>query len=466
MSAAGPEFAADGGGAGASGQRALVLSGMALAVAVVPLGGALEWVRFVVAAALVAAAVLSHPDGPACAAAALFVTIALKDGALVVPGVYVGLFHVVLAGAVGAAVIVALRRRALPDLRPRGLEWALGLLPLAGLWSLPTSLAPGQTALACARLVMLWAAALVVSRSLTDRRTLRVAVVAFAFAAVPLAVLAFLQWAFPGLGIGTVHRPAVGAQIRPAGFYLDPSFLGAHLVLAAGASLWIAGTARRWWLWTAAAVGMLGVVALTYSRSAWLEAAAGIAVLLAIGNRRVRTVTLGVTVAAALAGAVLLGPSLVTGRALSVFDYGTESPNATRVLMARSTLAMIADRPLFGTGLKAFDVAYPGYRLPGADVSIAHPHQVPLALVAETGLAGALALGALALTGVGAMVRARRDCSPAGGAAAVGVLALGVGSFFQYFLYFEPAWLFAGLLAAAASAQSEKPRLIRVGTGA
>jgi O-antigen ligase len=444
------EVAPSGAAAAAPGRRALVFAGAALVVALVPLGGVWEWPRFIVASAFVVVAVLAHRDGFAAAAAALFVTIAVKDGVLVVPGAYVGLFHVVLAGTIGAAATRAVRTRALPKVRLTGAEWALGLLPLAGLWSLPASLDAGQTALATARLVMLWAAALVVSRALSDRRSLRVAVVAFVLAALPLALVALAQWAFPELGIGSIHQPVPGGQIRPAGFYMDPNFLGAHLVLAALAALASAGNARRWPLWTAAAAGMFGIVALTYSRSAWLEAAVGIAALLVIGTRRVRVATLVVAIAAVLAGTVLLGPSLVTGRALSIFETGAGSSNATRILMVRSTLTMIAERPVFGTGLKAFEVAYPDYVLPGADPSITHPHQVALALVAETGIAGAVALVALAITGVRAMVRARRGGSAAGAAATVGVLVLGVGSFFQYFLYFELAWLFAGLLAASA----------------
>jgi O-antigen ligase len=111
---------------------------------------------------------------------------------------------------------------------------------------------------------------------------------------------------------------------------------------------------------------------------------------------------------------------------------------------------MIADRPLTGVGLKAFDVAYPPYVLPGAEQSISHPHQVPLPFVAETGIAGAVALVAAVIAGVAAMIAARRSGAAVGGAVTAGVLALGVGSLFQFFLYYEVAWLFAGLLAAAA----------------
>lgn len=428
-----------------------------LALCIVPLDGAVAWARFGVVVALAAAAVLSHRDGAIYAASALFATVGLKDGLPIVPGAYVGVFHVVLAAAIIAAGIRVLRGEQRLALRLRPLEWALGLLPLAGLWSLPTSLAPGQTLASIARLLMLWAAALVVSRSLADRRAVRTAVLAFVATAVPLALLAFAQWLAPDVVIGSMHRSggASGVLTRPAVFYLDPNFLAAHLVLAALAALWLVGSARRWWLPVAAAVTSLGAVAITLSRSAWVSAAAGLAVLVAVGSRRVRLATVGVVVAVALGGMALIGPAAIGDRALSVFEAQSDQSNLTRMQMARSTLAMIADRPVFGTGLKAFDVAFPDYWRPGGNPVVTHPHQVPLAVVAETGVAGALALVLLLITGFVAMRSAGRDPEGLGGAVTAGIVALGVGSLFQYFLYFEPAWLYAGLLAAAAAVEAD-----------
>ena len=444
-------------GLGAGARRALMFSLASLALCVVPLDGAVAWARFGAAAALAAAAALSHRDGAVYAAVALLVTVGLKDGLPIVPGAHVGVFHVVLAAAIIAAGIRVLRGEHRLSLRLRPLEWALGLLPLAGLWSLPMSLAPGQTLASIARLLMLWAAALVVSRSLASRRAVRTAVIAFVAAAVPLALFAFAQWLAPDVVIGSMHRSggASATLIRPAVFYMDPNFLAAHLVLASLAALWLVGSARRWWLPVATAVASLGAVAITFSRSAWVSAAAGLAVLAAIGNRRVRLAAAGVVVTAALGGVALLGPAAISDRALSVFETQSDRSNMTRMQMARSTLAMIADRPVFGTGLKAFDVAFPDYQLPGGNPAVTHPHQVPLAVVAETGVAGALALALLLVTGLAAMRSAGRDPEGLGGAVTAGIIALGAGSLFQYFLYFEPAWLYAGLLAAVAAVEAD-----------
>jgi O-antigen ligase len=429
---------------------------LALVVSVVPVGGAAEWIRFAVAVALVAAAILAHERGPVLAAAALFAVIALKDGVLLVEDSFVGLFHVVLAGSVLAALVRSARAKAPRALRLEGLEWALGLVPLAALISVPTSLAPGTSALYAARMAMLWVSALVVSRSLDDPRELRIATAAFVGAATAVSVIGLAQWAIPGFTIGTVFGAGGPEPIRPAGFYIDPNFYATHLVLAALVALWLAGSVRRWWVPVSAAVLMLAVVALTLSRAAWVALAVGLAVLVVMGNRRGRIAVAGVAATAATGAVVLLGPGAALARLASVLDVSGNTSNVTRLLLARSSLAMIADRPVFGTGLEAFGLAYPAYALPGAQVGVTHPHQVPLAFVAETGVVGLIALVTVVVIGALALRAVGRSPSGIGGALVACVLAVGVGSLFQYFLYYEVAWLLAGLLMAAARVEGRR----------
>ena len=431
-----------------SAHTAGALAALALVVSVVPVGGAAEWIRFAVAVALVAAAVLAHERGPVLAAAALFAVIALKDGVLLVEDSFVGLFHVVLAGAVLAALVRSARGGAPRRLRLEGLEWALGLVPVAALLSIPTSLAAGTSALYAARMTMLWVSALVVSRSLDEPWGLRVATAAFVGAATAVAVIGLAQWAIPGFSIGTVFGSGGSEPIRPAGFYIDPNFYATHLTLASLAALWLAGSVRRWWVPVSAAVLMLAVVGLTLSRAAWVALAVGLAVLVAIGNRRVRIAVAGAAATAAAGAVVLLGPGAALARLTSVFDVSGNASNATRLLMTRSSIAMIADRPVFGTGLEAFGLAYPGYALAGAQAGVTHP--VPLAFVAETGVVGLIALVTVLVVGALALRAVGRSPSGVGGALAACMLAVVVGSLFQYFLYYEVAWLLAGLLMAAA----------------
>lgn len=475
--------------------RPALCAAMALAVAALPDlglpgGVAAEWACFVCAAALVAVAIRSHPDGLACGAAALFVAIAAKDGVLVVESAYVNLFHVVLGGialalvwgwsrgrmrrleqplqpapATGGPAAPATGAPAAPRLtRPRGMEWGLIAFPLAGLWSLIASTAPAATLAHVARLALLVTVALLVARLLPDERSRRVALTAFVFAAVPLAAVALFQWLLPELSPGNVHYPWVppGAdvEVRPAGFYMDPNFLGAHLVVAALIALGFAGSARRWYLWAITAAGLLGVVAITFSRSAWIAAAVGVVVLVFVGGRRVRRLSIAAVLATIILGAALMGPQSLLARAESMLDTGPESSNITRILMMRSALAIVADYPVFGVGLGAFERVYPSYVLEGADTTITHPHQVALAMAAEAGIGGVAAVLVLLVTGGVAMVRVCRGRPSHERAIVAVLLALGVASFFQYFLFFEVAWLFAGLLssAAAETAAATEPR--------
>jgi O-antigen ligase len=111
---------------------------------------------------------------------------------------------------------------------------------------------------------------------------------------------------------------------------------------------------------------------------------------------------------------------------------------------------MIRDMPVFGTGLGAFDQAYPLYRRPGTLVKITKPHQLPLGLWAEMGLGGLLAelalAGAIAVT----FVRRRPDgWTDLEALAAAGVAALLTQTLFQYYLYFEYPWLYLALSVVA-----------------
>lgn len=430
---------------------AAALGLLAAAVTYLPLPGVPEWMRFATASALVAGAVLVPGIGLPVVVAALFGAVGLRDLA-VASAMWGNLFFVVLVGALIAAIVGAVRSRSAVTGRLTPLEWAmLGMLG-AGLWSLAASLDPAASIAYLGRMSLLVAAGLLVSRVARTPRGIRWCLDVFVVASVALALLALAQWAVPDLGIGRVHVPSVNAAdvtVRPSGFYLDPNFLGAHLSIAALAALaFAASSKRRRWPIAAAAL-LFTAVAVTYSRSAWLAAAVGLVTLALLGGRRARLAVAVALLVGLVAGGALVGPERLLGRAASVIEAGPESAGATRIGLARSSLAMIADRPVFGTGLEAFDEAYPDYRLPGAEATITHPHQVPLAFVAETGIAGALALlGLVAAT----LATARRLSSgdPAVRAALLaGVAAIAVGALFQFFLYWEVAWLWVGLLSAA-----------------
>jgi O-antigen ligase len=435
------------------------------AIVLSPGTGAGAWVAFGVATAATGVLLASADKGPILGAYLLLASIALKDGILVVIPASVGVFQVALGGCVLAAIWSMLRGHRRPMLAFTPLELALATPALAGLWSLPTSLDLSATALYSLRFVMLWVVAVIVSRSLRNPTSRRRGLEVFAIGATVLALVAAIQWIAPSVQLAGLRLSGVadGLSYRPSAFYMDPNFMAAHLVIGGLVALALSagGSRRRRW-WIAAAALMFGVVALAYSRSAWLALAAGMVVLGVLSGRRQRIAIAGVLATAALAGVVLLGPSAMLSRLVSVVDVGPTSPNAQRLLMLQSSGAMIADRPIFGTGLEGFDDAYAAYVLPGGDLGISHPHQVPVAMIVETGLGGAAALVALV---VAAAVAARSVVKRAHRgpdiAIVASLVAVGVGSLFQYFAYFEPAWLVAGLLAAAAGGEAAPNRPAR-----
>lgn len=431
-------------------------------VLIVPDTGPAAWVAFATSSALVAFALVLIPDGVGYGAAALFGTVALKEGLPVVADASIGVFHVV-AVALGLAWVVQTARERLAlggcaDAvgahrfgRLTSYEWILAGAFLAGLWSLPMSLHKTKTLIYSGRLLFLWAVAVLVSRSLQSERSRRRALAWFVAGSVFATVVGLAQWAGFDIGNTAVHGNAFDGAIivRPAAFYLDPNFLGVHLVLGVTGGLALAFRRGRSWWWLAAVVPMLAATAVTYSRSSWIALGVGLLTCVVFGPRELRMRLLAVMAAAGVIGALIVGPASLGARIGSIFDLGSGSSSATRLLMAEATVDMIEERPFFGTGLEAFQEAYSVYRKPGARVEISHPHQVPLTLIAETGVAGLIAqvtLLAAVLNAHRRRARARRTDVDV--ALLAGLFVMIVTAVFQFVLYFEPAWLYAGLLGS------------------
>ena len=360
----------------------------------------------------------------------------------------------VLLGAVligWIARIVRTGRAALP--RPTPLAIALSFPLLAALYSLPTSLAPGATAFQSLRLLSLWLLALVVaSQASTAVRARRLVAILVAVAC-GMATVAALQ--YRGVDIGSVATQGLFSGdllVRPAAFFLDPNFLGGYLSVAALAALAYVVRSQRWatalvWLFAGGvcAVGM----AVTASRSAAVGFLVGLIVVVATApTKRRASLVIGVLVVAAMALPLL--PGQVVERFTGLLAPQAEGSLTTRSLMIESSVEMLGDYWVVGTGLGAFEAAYPPYRRPGALPRILHPHQLPLAMWVEMGLLGLIAEIGLVVGILGAWrSAARRGYPGVSPAALAAVAALLVQSFFQYYLFFEYLWLFLGLLAAS-----------------
>lgn len=332
----------------------------------------------------------------------------------------------------------------------------MAALVLAGAISVTFSMAPSDSVYATARMVALWAFTLVAANVMGDERSLkRVFSVLLATGAV-FGLFGFAQEYVPGFELGNTHLTlAADGSVnlsRAAGFFQDPNYFAGFLSAAVVASFAFAVHAKGRrdllkYLMVAALSGA-GLVA-TLSRTGWVGAAFGCAVvaLTAPSGRRIRIVTSGVALALV---ALLVAPGQVASRAVSVFDTERDTSNITRWGMYVSTIQMIEDDWVVGTGIDAFDQVYPDYRQPGTHITVARPHELPLALWAEMGVLG-LAAEVLLAGGVVLLFwpRRGREWSVYESAALAGLGALLLETFFQYYLYFEYLWLFVALCVVA-----------------
>jgi O-antigen ligase len=169
---------------------------------------------------------------------------------------------------------------------------------------------------------------------------------------------------------------------RPQGamsHYMTYSGLLMLVVIAAVGRLLFRAADRAW----PALVLPALVVALsaTFTRSAWVGASAGVALLFLLKDFRLVAI---LPVAAALFFA--LAPPNVADRMYSVFDLN-DPTTRDRVAMVRAGVRIVWDHPVTGVGPDAVLTEYPRYRDPDAvQKTNPHLHNVPLQIAAERGL--------------------------------------------------------------------------------
>lgn len=235
------------------------------------------------------------------------------------------------------------------------------------------------------------------------------------------AVVGIVQYAL-------LHYDTLGR--RPDGtlsHYMTYSGTLMLVICVAGARIVLDRTQRTW----PALVMPTLVVALvlTFTRSAWVGALAGAALLLIL--RDFRMVALLPIAVAVLFG---LAPDRITDRMLSMFDL-RDPTNRDRLAMMRSGAAIIHDHPLTGVGPNMIPRVYAEYRDKDAvNVTNPHLHNVPLQIAAERGLPALAAwiwFVAAAVTGLVSLFRHQqeRTLAAAGLAAIVAMLAAG---FFEH----------------------------------
>jgi len=357
-----------------------------------------------------------------------------------------------LVALLSYALAVMFRRTPLPRLS--FVDAGMFMLVLAGAWSLPFSAAPSATIIGTIRLLFVWAFVLLIENVPQSRRDMRMLLGVLALVSAAHALLGVAQAAMPGLGIGNVHvqGPPTDLVRRPSGFFDDPNYYAGMLsagFIAAGA---LTTYARRWStaiFWAAVAAVCGAGILVTFSRTAWVAVAVGLVVLALTAPPHLRKWLVGAGIACVIA-LFLYAPGPIIDRLTSSADVSGDRSVATRVYMAESMVEMIRENPVWGTGLAAFERVYPYYRKTGADRTIARPHQVPMGVIAEMGIAGLLALVVL-VVGLGwtYLAPGRRRLWMGESAALAGLACMFVQSLLQYYLYFEYLWLFVGLSVVA-----------------
>jgi len=258
----------------------------------------------------------------------------------------------------------------------------------------------------------------------------------------PLVVLA---------GVGAVAAAAAAGHLRIAEYL----FVAALAALAAAVALSArpevrAGEAALPWLVVPLAAWALVA---SQTRSAWLGAVTGLAVLAVLRAPRLLWLVGGAT-----AALLVLRPATLNGR-LTIGD----ASSLDRYYMWQAGIDMVLDKPVFGQGPGMILATYPRYRWPEAThPRQPHLHDNPLQVAAERGLPGLAFFlwwsGALFLT-------ALREARPGPGGApprweAVGTLAalaaVFVAGLFEYNLGDSEVLLLVLLLTAV-------PFALRVG---
>lgn len=263
----------------------------------------------------------------------------------------------------------------------------------------------------------------------------------------------WVSYLFLEQGIVTGNALVVGSEglkvPRASSTVGDPTLLGGLMVISIPIAVALFIRSRGWMrLWSAAAAITLFIsLGFTFTRGAWMGAAAGLAVLAV--ERRSRATLVAIALAV-----VLLAPPAVWDRAASSQNLGRKEISH-RFDYWRGAVFIADRRPLLGSGLNNFEFEYARLPLPEtAQRKAIHSHNVVLMLLSETGILGLLAFGSfIAIVLVLLLRNALRDtCGDRRLwriAIAAAIIGSGVHQMSDTFLL-EPTmnailWVFAGL---------------------
>jgi putative inorganic carbon (hco3(-)) transporter len=330
----------------------------------------------------------------------------------------IALAEIFLAFALaGWAVTLVIERRA-----PSAPPWMLPLMLYAG-WTLVSaafSPDPAASFTDCKQLVLLLLVP--VTYEIIDENSAVMLTTIILGAAAASAVIGISQYSI-------LHYDNLGQRPRSTlGLYMTFSGL---MMLALNLALSRALFMTKSRLWPTLVMPALAVVlALTFTRGAWVGACCAVALLLMMRDYRL---TAALPVAAAIFFAA--APAQILQRFYSIFNL-RDLTITDRFAMMRAGSEIVRTHPIFGVGPNMIERMYPQYRDSGAVLeTTSHLHNVPLQIAAERGLPAmglwvwfiaAVAVGAATLFRTAPREGPLRFVSAAAIASVVAMLAAGM----------------------------------------
>ncbi len=455
---------------------ALVL--LALGLALLPI----RWVEASVIGAFSIAVVILFP-----AAGAVLIALLLPFGRLVLlplPGI--GLLDGLVALTAGAWLLRGLAARRI-DFRPPPLMWPL----LAFVWIAGLSLTQAGSWQEGVTEWLKWgefAIVYLLTAQVINTRNRLLVIIALFLAGLMQAAVGAYQF------FGQVGPKAFilsGRFMRAHGTFQQPNPYAGYLgyLTPVAVSLGLAAV-KQWWhtrktqnlvIFVVCAliiVGLITGILMSWSRGAWMGLAAGLAIVVALSNRRTAAIAAGgiltLLLLTMLVGTSWLPESLIARvEGLGNYVSGANLAGTTEITDAnfsvlerlahwQAGLQMFADHPWLGVGIGNYAVAYPAYAPAHWYTPLGHAHNIFINFLAETGALG-LAAFAVFWLGVGYWTLRRSRDAGQRGAIAVGLLGawtyLTVHNLFDN-LFVQHIQLQLALLLGTLAAEEQSPRSI------
>lgn len=189
-----------------------------------------------------------------------------------------------------------------------------------------------------------------------------------------------------------------GGALEPIGnLYIATGLFGHHLsygghVLITGTIAFVLATEvqtrREQTVHAITAALQFGGIVASFARTAWAGFAATIIGTGAAARGLARRAVVGTAVAGVVVAALI--PS-VRARLATLGEFGDDP----RIRLWRTSLEIWKDHPILGSGMASFRSQFPLYRVPGAYLSTAHPHNDILNIMVNSGLVGLAAFASI-----------------------------------------------------------------------